>query len=138
MKERGSNAAMNLLRAAQKDRANHVFHKEDWDVVQKAFDEVFKLIRETAGQRNAGFRQHLEGRITQSRDFLNRLEFRAQRIRARVTEDKRQWESEGGAMRAALLKGWIQEAEEELKRTDVKIDEVRRQVEGLEQRLKRI
>jgi hypothetical protein len=138
LKERGPNAAMNLLRDAQKARAGHVFQKEDWDAVQQAFDEIFKQTRETAGQRNAGFRQHLEGRIAQSRDFLARLEFRAQRIRSRVAEDKRQWETEGGAMRAALLKVWLKEAEEELKRTDEKIVEVRRQVEGLEHRLKKL
>ncbi len=136
LKAEGPNAALARLKEVQRERGQCLLSKADWDEVERILESAYAQIRE-AGRLLSPWYQRLEAQARQARQFAGRLERQAAWLRSRITDSRRQWEVEGNALRAALLKQQFTDGEVELEQLTVKLADVRKQAEQLEARLQR-
>ncbi|MBM3332739.1 hypothetical protein FJY68_12985 [candidate division WOR-3 bacterium] len=116
LKEHGPRVAMDLLKETQKARADYYLNKDDWDEVQRSLDEAFRVIQEARAQGREEHRDRLEKRIRQTREFLQRQEGSADRLRKNISENQSRRDSARSADFSATVQGWIDDGESDLLR----------------------
>jgi len=131
----GPNAALARLKEVQHERTRCLLSKTDWDEAERVLEGVYQQIHE-AGRRLSPWYRRLESQTDRARQFLGRLERQAAWLRSQIADSRRQWEVEGNALRAALLKQQFTDGDAELERLTVKMADVRKQVEWFEAKMK--
>lgn len=134
LKNEGPQPALARLRKAQRDIRHYLLSKQHAEEIRAALTGVYEQIREEARLHSPAHRR-LEERAGQARDFLFRVERAARRIESRIGDNRRQWETEGNALRAALLKQQIADDESDLERIREKMARVRKEVARLDKAL---
>ncbi|MEO0081773.1 MAG: hypothetical protein ABIL25_05700 [candidate division WOR-3 bacterium] len=136
LKTRGPRAALGKLRDAHRQRTRFLLSKQHAEEVEQIFATLLRQVKEE-GIRQHPVRRRLDERRQRACEFLARVERAANRIEARLAESRRRWEVEDNPLRAALLKQQIADDESEHERIREKLDRVRKEIERLDQALKR-
>ncbi|MBM3314343.1 hypothetical protein FJY71_00680 [candidate division WOR-3 bacterium] len=136
LKAEGPNAALARLKEVQRERGQCLLSKADWDEVERILEVAYQQIREE-GRRQSPWYRRMEAQSRQAHQFLGRLERQVAWLKSRIADSRRQWEVEGNALRAALLRQQFTDGEAELEQLTVKLADVRKQAEQLDARLQR-